>query len=357
MRKKILAIDLGGSKALSALVDVFTDSDGQRTTELSGIAKRPLNKDSGKAGVWEAILSLIDETFNITEASWNSVESIGVTIPGVADPKRGYWVYAPFSGIRDFPIAEELEKHYSLPVFADNDVNACAWGEKIFGVCQNVDNFLWITISNGIGGGLILNGRIFPGKFSGAAEIGHFNVVENGALCGCGNRGCLEATAAGPAIARSYRELILNAANESCISQELIEQWCSYLIVNASVKTLPSVSLVEHEVQASLLANAATIANEARRGNPIALEVYKNAGQYVGRAASYAANLINPEKIIIGGGVSGAFDLLYPSLWETFQECLFKQVNKTISIEKTGLNYEAGLLGAASLAYCNPYAD
>lgn len=350
MRRKILALDIGGSKLLSAIVDVTVDEKGKRGTELSGISRRALSKDAGKTGVWNALLDAIGETFTKTQCSLDVIERIGVTIPGVADPTRGYWVYAPFSGIKDFPIAEELRQKFSRPVYADNDVNACAWGEKILGVCQDVDNFLWLTISNGIGGGLVLNGKVYPGMFAGAAEIGHFNVEENGALCGCGNRGCLEATAAGPAIARTYRELVRRLAYERTESENaLYEQWTRYL------NSVCNITDIASAVKAAEQAAAINIAAEARQGNPVALNVFEGTGKYVGRALSYAANLINPEKIVIGGGVSGAFDLLYPSLWETFQTCLFKQVNSTISIERTGLGYEAGLLGAAALAlepYC-----
>ena len=341
---------------LSALVDVNVDPNGKRTTEISGIAKRALSKDSGKEGVWNAILSAVGETFKQTDSSWDKVECMGATIPGVADPKRGYWVYAPFSGIADFPIAEELQKRYERPVFADNDVNACAWAEKVFGVCQDVDNFVWITISNGIGGGLVLDGKVYPGKFSGAAEIGHFNVVEDGAPCGCGNRGCLEATAAGPAIARSYRELVDAAAARSNVDPSLITKWLNYLGYTDG-KTSVDSTVLKGELEAANRATAALVAEEARRGNPLAQFVYNQTGKYVGRAASWAANLVNPEKIVIGGGVAGSFDLLYPSLWETFQKCLFKQTNKTVTVEKTGLGYEAGLLGAAALAFDNPYLD
>ncbi len=352
----ILALDLGGSKMLSALVDVVESADGGRKTELRGVARRTLTKDAGRDGVWAAILDATAETFEKTGESWDDVASIGATIPGVADPSRGYWVYAPFSGIADFPLADELRARFGKPVFADNDVNACAWAEKVFGACQGVDNFVWITISNGIGGGLVLDGKVYAGKFSGAAEIGHFNVVESGgALCGCGNRGCLEATAAGPGIARRYRELVANAAGVSdfstendAASSELRGDWLRYLASNKE-----SVDL-EAEVEAAQTATAADVADEARRGNPIAVKIYEDTGRYVGRAASYAANLLNPEKIVIGGGVAGAFDLFYPTLWKTFERCLFKATNKTLTIEKTGLGYEAGLMGAASLAF-SPY--
>ena len=347
-KTSILALDLGGSKMLSALVDVSESADGGRSTKLRGVARRALTQDAGRDGVWAAILDATAETFGKTGESWDAVDSIGATIPGVADPKRGYWVYAPFSGIADFPLADELRAQFGKPVFADNDVNACAWAEKVFGVCQDVDNFVWITISNGIGGGLVLDGKVYAGKFSGAAEIGHFNVVENGgALCGCGNRGCLEATAAGPGIARRYRELVKDVFDGiDAASSGLRADWLRYLeSTNANANA--GLALAQS-------ATAASIADEARRGNPLAVEVYNATGRYVGRAASYAANLVNPEKIVIGGGVAGSFDLFYPALWETFERCLFKATNKALTVEKTGLGYEAGLMGAASLAFA-PY--
>ncbi len=349
----IFALDLGGSKMLSALVDVFESANGERKAELRGVARRTLTKDAGRDGVWAAILDATAETFEKTGERWDAVAAIGATIPGVADPKRGYWVYAPFSGIADFPLADELRAQFGKPVFADNDVNACAWAEKVFGVCRDVENFVWITISNGIGGGLVLDGKVYAGKFSGAAEIGHFNVVEDGgALCGCGNRGCLEATAAGPGIARRYRELVAkiaeNADKNDAASSELRADWLRYL---ASKKVSEA---VKAEVEAAQSATAAGVADEARRGNPLAVKVYVDTGRYVGRAASYAANLVNPEKIVIGGGVAGSFDLFYPALLEMFERCLFKATNRTLTIEKTGLGYEAGLMGAASLAFA-PY--
>lgn len=352
--QKILSLDIGGSKILSA-VAVTSANGGRCKAELFGVSKRPLNRDSGKIGVWHAILSSIGETLAKTGFSWDEIDSIGATIPGVADPKRGYWIYAPFSGISDFPLASDLRAQYGKPVFADNDVNACAWGEKMFGVCQGVDNFLWITISNGIGGGLVLNGRVYPGKFSGAAEIGHLNVVENGAPCGCGNRGCLEAMAAGPAIARRYRERVECIARGDCgLAATELEAWSGYLRKKYGNVIVES-RLFDKEAEAASLATAEAIAKEARNGNPVAMTIFQETGMYVGRAASWAANVINPEKIVVGGGVAGAFDLLYPSLWKHFQDCLFKATNKTLTIEKTGLGYEAGLVGAASLAFENPY--
>ena len=354
-RRNILSLDIGGSKALSALVDVEIDATGVRRATARHIARRTLSKDSGQEGVWQALLSAVDETLTSAKLGRDDFNVIGATIPGVADPSTGLWIYAPYSGISDFPLGRRLFEEFGVPVYADNDVNACAWGEKVFGVCQKNDNFLWITVSNGIGGGLVLNGRPYAGKFSGAAEIGHFNVVDNGALCGCGNRGCLEATAAGPAIARSYRETVAAAANGSAtVSLELTQAWINYLGKVYGKTNLDDLNL-ELEVESAQSANAATIASEARRGNPLALEIFRMVGFHLGRASSWAANLVNPEKIVIGGGVAGAYDLFYPTLESTLQERLFHPVNKSLVVEKTGLGYEAGLLGAAALAFANPY--
>ncbi|MDO4585659.1 MAG: ROK family protein [Planctomycetia bacterium] len=320
--------------------DVVPTTRSQETTfgskrkkaVLSGISKRLLYKTSQKADILREIDKAIGETFRQTGKDWINISQIGLTIPGLADGKRGDWIFAPFSGIADFPIASILSQKYDREVFADNDVNACAWGEKIFGVCQDIDDFLWITISNGIGGGLVLNGQIYPGTFGGAAEFGHFNIVENGNLCGCGNRGCLEAHAAGPAIARRFRTILDNRANEL-------------------IRFAAASGQKEFEDQTDLDISAASIAQAAYNGYELAIQVFNETGHYLGRAAAFAANLINPSKIIIGGGVSGAFDLFQPEMERTFWSQVIGTANKNVKIEKTGLGYEAGLFGAASLIY------
>ena len=349
----ILALDIGGSKLLSSLVEV--SSEGALSPRLTGVAKRALRKDSRIEGVWNSLNDAIAETLSNSEFSLNDVERVGISIPGVADPRSGLWIYAPYSGISNFPIAERVSEKYARPVVADNDVNACAWGEKVFGACRNVENFLWITISNGIGGGLVLNNRIYPGKFFGAAEMGHLNVIEDGPLCGCGNRGCLEAAAAGPAIARNYKDLIESIKTDERLDKTLINQWYQYLRQLYGKETLDDVE-VDAEIAKARELKAVDIAREARRGNPIAIEIFNRTGAVVGKAASWACNLLNPEKIIIGGGVAQSFDLFYPSLIESFNKRVFKQANQSISIEKTQLGYEAGLLGAAALATSNPYS-
>lgn len=327
--KKILAVDIGGSKLLTAVIEVTEEPE--RKGKFYGAAKRELHRESGKEGVLREIESAVAETLKVTGADWSEIAGIGATIPGLADPAAGLWIFAPFSGIGNFPIASILREKYQKPVFIENDVNACAWAEKIFGVCQSVNDFLWITISNGIGGGLVLNGKIYPGTFGGAAEIGHFNIVENGALCGCGNRGCLEAEAAGPGIARRFEEMLTHNSGETRQRVELLK-W-------------------KKRIPADYSLTASEIAELARVGDPVAKEVFDRTGYYVGRAAAFAANLINPACIVIGGGVSGAFDLLETEMKKAFYAQVFHDADKDVKILKTGLGYEAGLYAAASLIY------
>lgn len=346
---KILAIDIGGSKLLTALVDVRNAKE-QGLPKISGQARRELGRNIGKKELLTVIRSAVDETLKLTSVDWDAISAIGATIPGVADPKRGYWIYAPFSGIRDFALGDELQCLYKKRVFADNDVNACAWGEKVFGVCHEVENYLWVTISNGIGGGLVLNGQIYPGRFSGAAEIGHFNVVPGGYSCGCGNHGCLETVAAGPGIVHRYYDYISLFNKNSLANEEQVE------LKNGYVEYIKTQKSHNGDVQGNELLTAAALATEARNGNPLARLVFHETGCHLGRAFAWAANLINPEKIVVGGGVVGAFDLFYPSMWKVFQENLFKQVNQSLCIAKTALGYEAGLLGATAIAFEFPYS-
>ncbi|MBT3318666.1 MAG: ROK family protein, partial [Clostridia bacterium] len=198
----------------------------------------------------------------------------------------------------------------SLPVAIENDVNACALAEKMFGCCKDSTDFIWLTVSNGCGGALFLSNALYKGFGGTAGEIGHIVVEENnGFQCGCGNSGCLEIQAAGPGIVRRY------------------------------LQKTPGESLT-----------AADIASKAREGDANALKVYRDEGKYLGYAIASAVNLLNPERVIIGGGVSASFDLFADTLRETVMQRIYQSANKTLIIETSALGYNASLIGAASLA-------
>jgi glucokinase len=291
----VLALDIGGSKIMCGAVT----ADG----EIRRAVKTALPSKYGVGELSAAIFSLTEDI-----ASEFRCAACGVAIPGLADAGSGTWVYAPYSGISDFKIARVLSGRLSMPVFIENDVNACAVGERRFGACRGVDDFLWITVSNGIGGSVFCRGELYTGCCGNAGEIGHFKVVPGGRLCGCGARGCLEAEAAGPAISDKFYELT------------------------------------------GIRASAKDIAERAKNGDGNAKSVYEKAGYLIGLAAGNAANLINPAKVIFGGGVSTDFELLRPGLEKGVAETLFAAANKAVAFEKTALGYNAALVGAAALA-------
>lgn len=241
--------------------------------------------------------------------------AVGATIPGLADGERGLWIEASFSGIRDFPIARRLAERYRLPVAADNDARACALAEHLFGVCQKVDDFLYVTVSNGIGSALWLGGRLHRGASMTAGELGHCVVAENGRPCGCGKRGCLEVHAAGPGISRNYLELGGAPGPDG------------------------------------LPLSAKEIAALARQGQQAALDTFRLEGELLGKALAFAVNLLNPARVVLGGGVSLAFDLFGLTLEKTVQSRIYQKANSALVIGSTALGYDGGLYGAAALAF------
>ena len=305
MNKKagaVLAIDIGGSKLVTGVVD----ADGSIYGESRAVLSYPLTK--------EDLRKLISELCHKTLAQYgkDDVLCAGATIPGLADPEKGLWVYASFSGIGDFPIAEQLETDLGIPVYIENDVNACALGEIYFGSCKEVSDFLWITVSNGVGGSVVINGHVHSGAYGNAGEFGHVNVKEDGYLCQCGNRGCTEAQAAGPAILRRYLDRS-GSADESLSAKQL-----------------------------ALL---------AREGDLLAQEIFTETGYFLAKAIAPAVNVLNPQKVIIGGGVALSFDLFYPELKKTLDRMVFQAANQNLVIEQTALGYAAALYGAAAVGF------
>lgn len=236
---------------------------------------------------------------------------IGITIPGLADPKEGMWVDAPFSGIRNFPIREILEQRYGIPAAADNDGQACCLAEAVFGSGRGKRDFFYMTVSNGIGGALFLNGKLYQGQ-GGAGEIGHCAVEPGGRRCACGNEGCLEACAAGPGISRNYQE----------------------------IAGMPGLEI-----------NAKEIAGRARMGDEAAIQTFRLEGVYLGRAISWVINLLNIPLVILGGGVSLAYDLFEESMREELKKRVFTRANPRPEVKPTVLGYNGGLYGAAAIGF------
>jgi len=301
-----IAVDMGGSKFIVGLVN----SSGEILCEERHLWTE-LNSDGVVRDIRKAVHSLLDSHKD------HHPTIIGATIPGLADPKKGLWVESSFSGIRSLPFASIMEAEFGLPVRLDNDSRACTVAERLFGCCKGVDHYIWMTVSNGIGGSVFINGSLYHGGSGNAGEIGHV-VVEEGPYarpCKCGHSGCAEMHASGLGLVKNY----LSLGGKPEIDGE------------------PS--------------SAKTIAALARAGDKIAIKTYEMEGLYLGRAIGAAINLLNPQKVVIGGGVSLGFDLFWPSLSKSLETHVYINANPGFTVEPTALGYNAALVGAAALCF------
>lgn len=295
--RSVLALDMGGSKLAYGLVD-----ETGRILRKYRQSWIPKNSGDIVQGIFMATRQVLEENQNVHP------NAIGVSIPGPANKESGTWLHANFANIADIPIADLLIKEFHLPVYADNDGQACTLAEYMFGAGRSCDDFLYLTVSNGIGGGIFSGGRLLGGAQNSAGEIGHCTVEENGRLCSCGNYGCLEAYASGPGLSKTYLEL--------------------------SGKIKSGIELAE----------------AAQHGDIQALEVWCREGLHLGRGIALASNLLNPERVIIGGGLSLAFPLYEATLLDSMKKHLFPRLIPVPQVMPTPLLYDGGLIAAASLA-------
>lgn len=292
-----LCLDIGGSKY------------------VVGIIRRDGTIVAKRAGRWKNLTvdhvmsTLIAESRLLISETRETPAAIGATIPGLTDAERGLWVEASFSGIRNLPICALLTEALGLPAYCENDGSAYALAEMIFGCCQDVSDFIFMNVSNGIGGAIVTGGKLLRGHRGSAGEFGHCHIVDGGRDCKCGQQGCLEAYAAGPAITRNYIEMGGDPAD------------------------------------------AKLIADRARAGDdPYAQAVYDLEGEYLGRVLATAINLLNPERVVIGGGVSLAFDLFEENLRTTIADHTYSSANPNVDVRPTPLGYDAGLYSGAAIA-------
>lgn len=267
--------------------------------------------------------------------------AVGLALPGMVDRSGGILLHSPSSGWSDVPFVQMAKDAFGLPVSCDNDVNACAWAEACFGHRGshpdreqsgppgiNVPGFFfWLTISTGIGGAIVTDGKVMAGTHGMAGELGHLVVNPGGALCGCGNRGCLEAEAAGPA----WRRMALAALDDSTRG-------------NSSCLSTLHRSTIE----------AKTIAAGARSGDCLCLEIAENAGLMLARGLAAVYTILDPEAVYLGGGVGQAFDVLQPVIRKEMSKLVQPAKDRHFRIEPSSLGYDAALLGAAALVL-HPY--
>ncbi len=313
MDSRVIAVDLGGTQIRAAVCD----AEGRVLNRLA----QPSQTSEGV----EAVFARIVATIRAAADEWAHVRAIGIGAPGPLDPWRGIVLEAPnVGGMRDFPLKARLEQELGVPVFVGNDANLAALGEQRYGAGRGVANLIYLTISTGIGGGIIADGKLFLGARGFAGEVGHQTLDVNGPRCNCGNLGCFEALAAGPAIARAALQAI-RAGRETMMRAQV--------------------------AGAGAPLTAKIVAEAARAGDPLAREILDRAGFYIGLGLVSLLHSFDTQLFVLGGGIAiHAWDLIYPQMAATFGEYAMPSMRQGVAIVPAQLGDDAGLLGAAALA-------
>ncbi|MFC2025046.1 ROK family protein [Chloroflexota bacterium] len=313
----VLAIDLGGTKIITAIIS--------RKSEIIAREYRPTLADEGPQSVINRIFSAIDHLLGLRNMSLSQLNSISIAAAGAIDMEMGIVTLSPcLAGWHDIPLRSIVEEKYKANIFLLNDAIAAALGEHRFGAGKGANNLVLLTLGTGIGGGIIINGKIYFGSSGGAGEIGHMTIDVNGPKCNCGNIGCLEMLVSGTAITKeAIRRL---SQGEKSSLTETVEG----RIENITAK---NISLA------------------AQNGDPIALEVIDKAASYLGAGIVNLVNIFNPDIIIIGGGMAKMGDLLLEPVRQVLKERAFQLSSQAVRIVPAQLGNDAGVYGAAIFAF------
>ncbi|MEG0296890.1 MAG: ROK family protein [Clostridium sp.] len=307
-KKYVIGIDLGGTKIYTAL----TDLEGNIIKEK--IVETEANK--GNDVVLKNIFRTVE--YVIEGIDVELIKAIGLGAPGPLDVKAGKIVYTPNLPFKDFDIVSPIRDGFNLPTYLDNDANAATLGEFLFGAGKGTTNMVFITCSTGIGGGAILNGKIYRGSTSNALEIGHTTVSRTGTRCGCGNIGCAEVMASGTSIMRRAKEAVASSAITSLKEYENV--------------------------------TAKEVFEEAAKGDRVSKSILDEALSYLGITVANLANAFDPDMIIVGGGVANGGPIVFEKIAEEMQDRCLKIILQNCRIEKAKLGGKAGVLGAAAIA-------
>ena len=306
-----IGVDVGGTKVAAGVVD-----DSGKVLER---ARRESPATDSKA-MQDTIADLV-----LDLAANHRVEGVGVGAAGFVDVSRATVLFAPNLSWRDEPLKAELERRTDLPVVIENDANAAAWGEFAFGAAADADDLLLVTVGTGVGGGIVLDGRLHRGTFGIAAEIGHLRVVPNGRPCPCGNRGCWEQYASGSALVSDARA----AARDDAAASDLVAR------AGGDPDAITGPMITE----------------AAQQGDAFAVGRLAELGRWLGEGIASLAAVLDPGVVVIGGGVSEAGDLLLEPIREHYRANLTGRGHRPeLAVRTAELGNDAGLIGAADLA-------
>ena len=307
-----IGLDIGGTKISGGVIDAHGTvlAKGRRDTPATDPA------------------AIIREAASLTRelSRAHQVEAVGVACAAFIDRAGSTVYFSPNLAWRDEPLKQRLQSALDLPVTIENDANAAAWGEFRFGAAVDAANMVMLTVGTGIGGGVVVDGVLMHGAFGVAAELGHMRVVPGGVRCGCGNRGCWEMYASGRALVREARELVVSGTPIGARLGEL----CSG---DPAALTGPDVTMAAVE------------------GDPASVELLSDLGVWIGEGLASVAAILDPELIVVGGGVSEAGALLIDPALAAFRRQLTGRGHRPEArFALASLGNDAGMIGAAALA-------
>lgn len=318
-KRWIVGVDLGGT---NIVVGVLPFGGG----DVLALRSAPTEAARGAKFVVDRITSMIEEAIAkvIAEHGGSRADFCGVGIgsPGPLDRKTGVVINTPNLGWRNFPLRDLISNAVGLPATLDNDANCATYGEWWLGAGRGVDTLVGLTLGTGIGGGIVLNGEIYHGVSDAAGEIGHMTIDSTGRKCKCGNYGCLEAYASGPAIALRAVEGI-EAGAETVLPD----------LVNGKLEDI----------------TAATVYEAVVLGDPYANEVMKETAKFLGAGVANIINVLNPAMVVIAGGVTRAGDHLFVPLRAEVRKRAFRSAEEACQIVSGQLPGTAGVIGAAAV--------
>jgi glucokinase len=318
-KRWIVGVDLGGTNISVGLVPIHGG-------EVLGLRTVPTEAVRGAKFVVDRMVSLVEDAIEeVTSAhgtSRHAIAGVGIGSPGPLDRKTGTVINTPNLGWRNFPLRDLIANAVKLPCTLDNDANCATYGEWWLGAGRGTRTLVGLTLGTGIGGGIVLNGEIYHGCSDVAGEIGHMTIDSNGRKCKCGNYGCLEQYASGPAIALRAVEGLESGAESILVD-----------MVDGRLEDITAATVFE-----------ATVHEDA-----YATEVMKDTAKFLGAGVASIINILNPEMVVIAGGVTRAGDHLFTPLIAEVRRRAFRSAQECCRIVPAELPGTAGVVGAAGV--------
>ncbi|MFQ6136876.1 MAG: ROK family protein [Candidatus Hydrothermarchaeales archaeon] len=306
----LVGLDIGGTNIRGVLLTSNGEVVEKVEESVEGITAEAIT---------EQLILLIQRL--IGDTGQKDIRGIGLGVAGLMDFERGVMLFSPHLPLKNVALREIIRRQFELPTFMDNDANAAALGEKYYGAGKEASNFVYLGIGTGIGSGIVIDGGVYRGNIGSAAEFGHTIIDVNGPRCECGNKGCFEALASGPAIAKM--------AQERAVKDSLLMG-----MAGGNVKNI----------------TAPLVTEAARRGDALSRDVFTEVGGILGIGLANIINILDPELIIIGGGVAEAGELILGPARKTVSELALVHQARDVKIVLAELGVMAGAIGAATLA-------